>query len=286
MTAAARNALAETAIKQMQSGDKTAFERFLQIDYMLIQKMYQKSNTHAFAAIEGGSEEYEMNFIEKLYNVLMRFDFTKGTQISTFLYSSMVLDTRTAVQGSTIIPVTMPIAHYSKIRAIHLDYTDMRDLGYDDIHIYRVLSEKYDMTPKTLRSCLAQVYQINSVIHLDEPVLDGEGSTFGELVADPNSINFFSTDVFDLQDFLQKCKEVLNEKQYYVLCEHLGLSGESPKNFRKIAEKMGMTYQGVQQIFHQAVKKAKRLMYTEYNNVAILQDGYDEDYDYRVNKRI
>ena len=235
----------------IQQGDHKARERMIKANLRLVVKIAHDYSNFGLPLLDLISEG---NI--GLVKAVERFDPSKGGKLSTYAawWIKQSIKRALANQSKTI---RLPVHLVDKIAR-------MRRVAME-------LEEALGRQPTDEEIAYEMEMSVNKVAHLksvsvrpaslDAPVGDDDGTEFGDLIGDENSINPFDSlqnksVVNDLTDLIEE----LDPRESEIIRLRFGLGGEKPMTLEEVGEKFDITRERVRQLQNMALTRMRKAL--------------------------
>lgn len=243
------------ALTAMQSGNRNEFVRVLALNYAMFYKLLVE-RFYGFA--EGNTcdnEIVEMYFCEKLYSVLMRYDYTKERSLSTFIYSSMKADSRIVTDGLHNNALYMPVHVNSAVRAVYYRYNELRAGGLKANEAVNIIAKERDITVQQVRDYLRYRFESTNTVSFNTPFEDSD-TMYSDIIDTHDTTadiarNYENQQV--LNAIVTACKKKFSSRDCDIFFTHTNLFGDYEYTFQDLAAKYGITKQRVDQIYRRVL---------------------------------
>lgn len=252
-------------MQKIREGDEDAYNEMVYHNLRLVLKIarsyYRSSNTGASLDLMDLIQEGNIGLIE----ALNRFDVSLGYKFSTYATWWIKQKIMRAIHNNsrTIrIPIHL-IQYIMTIKRIMLNYET--EFGEEPSYQYVAdyINEnklcKHIRTPSTAEKVKKALYywQDQTTVSLSVPVGEDEDSTLGEFIPSMDLTPEQNAEKGFLKEYLIKgLDENLKERDAYIIKMRFGFNSENKVYTQmELAEKLGFSYQRVQQIESRAYKK-------------------------------
>ena len=251
---------------QIQKGSQEARDRMIKANLRLVVKIANDYNNFGLPLLDLISEG---NI--GLIKAVERFDPAKGGKLSTYAawWIKQSIKRALANQSKTIrLPVHL-VDKIAKIRrtAMQIEEELGRPPTDDELSIVTDI-------PVTKIAHLKSVS--TRPTSLDAPVGEDDGTAFGDLVGDENSIDPLS----DLQnknviDDLRSMVAELEPREAEIITQRFGLGGEEPKTLEEIGAQFNITRERIRQLQNLALMRMRKII-TDRERQRTLDEVYEE----------
>ena len=235
----------------IQQGDMKARDRMIRANLRLVVKIANDYSTFGLPLLDLISEG---NI--GLIKAVERFDPQKGGKLSTYAawWIKQSIKRALANQSKTI---RLPVHLVDKIARMR--------------RVTAELEEELGRTPSDEEIAYMMEMPVNKVAHLksvsvrpaslDAPVGDDDGTEFGDLIGDENSINPLDNlqsknRVNDLMTLLDE----MDPREAEILRLRYGLNGEKAKTLEDVGELFGITRERVRQLQNMALNRIRKAL--------------------------
>jgi RNA polymerase primary sigma factor len=192
-----------------------------------------------------------------LMKAVERFDPKKGGKLSTYAAWWIRQSIKRALANQTKT-IRLPVHLVEKIsRMRRVSSRMMEELGREPSD--DELAEEIGLSVSKITALKSAALRPAS---LDEPVQDGEGFQFGDIVSDEESENPFET--LRDKDTLEEIDEVLEVLEYrerIIINLRFGLDGQEPKTLEEIGKNIGVTRERIRQLQNLALAKLRAALH-------------------------
>ena len=235
----------------IQQGDHKARERMIKANLRLVVKIAHDYANFGLPLLDLISEG---NI--GLVKAVERFDPSKGGKLSTYAawWIKQSIKRALANQSKTI---RLPVHLVDKIAR-------MRRVAME-------LEEALGRQPTDEEIAYEMEMSVNKVAHLksvsvrpaslDAPVGDDDGTEFGDLIGDENSINpFDSLQNKSVVNDLTELIDELDPRESEIIRLRFGLGGEKPMTLEEVGEKFEITRERVRQLQNMALTRMRKAL--------------------------
>lgn len=235
----------------IQQGDQKAREKMIRANLRLVVKIAHDYSNFGLPLLDLISEG---NI--GLIKAVERFDPQKGGKLSTYAawWIKQSIKRALANQSKTI---RLPVHLVDKIAR-------MRRVAME-------LEEALGRTPTDEEIAYEMEMTVNKVAHLksvsvrpaslDAPVGDEDGTEFGDLIGDENSINpLDNLQSKNVVHDLAKLIEDLDPRESEIIRLRFGLNGEKPKTLEEVGEMFNITRERVRQLQNMALTRMRKAL--------------------------
>ena len=235
----------------IQRGDPKARERMIKANLRLVVKI-----AHDYAGFGLPLLDLISEGNIGLVKAVERFDPSKGGKLSTYAawWIKQSIKRALANQSKTIrLPVHL-VDKIARMRRVSMELEELLGRAPTDEEI----AHEMEMS-------VNKVAHLKSVsvrpASLDAPVGDDDGTEFGDLIGDENSINPFDnlqnkTVVSDLNNLIDE----LDPREAEIIRLRFGLGGEKPLTLEEVGEKFGITRERVRQLQNMALTRMRKAL--------------------------
>ena len=236
---------------QIQSGSAAAREKMIKANLRLVVKIAHDYSNFGLPLLDLISEG---NI--GLIKAVERFDPAKGGKLSTYAawWIKQSIKRALANQSKTIrLPVHL-VDKIAKMRRTSMEIEEEIGRPPTDDELAHVL----DMPVNKIAHYKSVSARPTS---LDAPVGEDDGTAFGELVGDENSINpFDNLQQKNVVDDLRSMVDQLDEREAEIIRQRFGLNGEKPKTLEEVGEQFEITRERVRQLQNMALMRMRKIL--------------------------
>jgi len=236
---------------QIQAGSMRAREKMIKANLRLVVKIAHDYANFGLPLLDLISEG---NI--GLVKAVERFDPAKGGKLSTYAawWIKQSIKRALANQSKTIrLPVHL-VDKIAKMRRTAMEIEEELGRPATDDELALVL----DMPVNKVAHLKSVSVRPTS---LDAPVGDDDGTEFGELIGDENSIDpFASLQNKNLVDDLRSMVDDLDEREAEIIRQRFGLNGEKPKTLEEVGEQFEITRERVRQLQNMALMRMRKIL--------------------------
>ncbi len=251
---------------QIQRGSAAAREKMITANLRLVVKI-----AHDYAGFGLPLLDLISEGNIGLIKAVERFDPAKGGKLSTYAawWIKQSIKRALANQSKTIrLPVHL-VDKIAKMRRTSMELEEELGRQPTDDELAIVL----DMP-------VSKIAHLKSVsvrpTSLDAPVGEDEGTSFGELIGDENSIDpFDNLQNKNLVNDLRKMVDTLDEREAEIIRQRFGLGGEKPKTLEEVGEQFSITRERVRQLQNMALMRMRKILTDKERQRT--QDEVDEE---------
>jgi RNA polymerase primary sigma factor len=202
-----------------------------------------------------------------LMKAVERFDPKKGGKLSTYAAWWIKQSIKRALANQTKT-IRLPIHLVEKIGKMRrVSSQMMEELGREPTD--DELADEIGLSSSKVAALKSAALRPAS---LDEPIQEGEGFQFGDIVGDEESDNPFET--LRDKDMLEEVGElldVLDHRERMIINSRFGLDGQEPRTLEEIGETLGVTRERIRQLQNVALLKLRgALRKREYSRVEVV----------------
>jgi len=236
---------------QIKLGDRHARERMIKANLRLVVKIARDYSNFGLPLLDLISEG---NI--GLIKAVERFDPSKGGKLSTYAawWIKQSIKRALANQSKTI---RLPVHLVDKIARMRRTATEMEEI--------------LDRPPTEDELAFEMEMPVNKVAHLksvsvrpaslDAPIGDSDGTEFGDLIGDENSINPFDNllnknVINDLNTLIDE----LNPRESEIIRLRFGLGGEKAMTLEQVGELFDITRERVRQLQNMALSSMRKAL--------------------------
>jgi len=250
----------------IQKGDHQAREKMIKANLRLVVKIAHDYSNFGLPLLDLISEG---NI--GLVKAVERFDPAKGGKLSTYAawWIKQSIKRALANQSKTIrLPVHL-VDKISKMRRTAMQ-----------------LEEELGRQPTDEELSIVLDIPVNKIAHLksvsvrptslDAPVGDEDGTEFGELIGDENTVDpLENLQNKTLIEELRSMVDQLDEREAEIIRQRFGLNGEKPKTLEEVGELFGVTRERVRQLQNMALMRMRKNLVEKERQRS--QDEVDEE---------
>ena len=235
----------------IQQGDPKAREKMIKANLRLVVKIAHDYSNFGLPLLDLISEG---NI--GLVKAVERFDPSKGGKLSTYAawWIKQSIKRALANQSKTI---RLPVHLVDKIAR-------MRRTAME-------LEEELGRAPSDEELAHVMEMSVNKIAHLksvsvrpaslDAPIGDDDGTEFGDLIGDENSINpFENLQSKNVINDLNQLIDELDAREAEIIRLRFGLNGEKPKTLEEVGEMFGITRERVRQLQNIALTRMRKAL--------------------------
>jgi RNA polymerase primary sigma factor len=235
----------------IQQGDHKAREKMIKANLRLVVKIAHDYSNFGLPLLDLISEG---NI--GLIKAVERFDPAKGGKLSTYAawWIKQSIKRALANQSKTI---RLPVHLVDKIARMRRTSAE--------------LEEALGRAPTDEEVAYEMEMSVNKVAHLksvsvrpaslDAPVGDEDGTEFGDLIGDENSINpLDNLQSKNVVNDLNSLIESLDARESEIIRLRFGLGGEKPKTLEEVGEMFGITRERVRQLQNMALTRMRKAL--------------------------
>jgi RNA polymerase primary sigma factor len=235
----------------IQQGDHKAREKMIKANLRLVVKIAHDYSNFGLPLLDLISEG---NI--GLIKAVERFDPAKGGKLSTYAawWIKQSIKRALANQSKTI---RLPVHLVDKIARMRRMATE--------------LEEALGRAPTDEEIAYEMEMSVNKVAHLksvsvrpaslDAPVGDEDGTEFGDLIGDENSINpLDNLQSKNVVNDLNSLIESLDARESEIIRLRFGLGGDKPKTLEEVGEMFGITRERVRQLQNMALTRMRKAL--------------------------
>lgn len=235
----------------IQKGDQKAREKMIKANLRLVVKIAHDYSNFGLPLLDLISEG---NI--GLIKAVERFDPAKGGKLSTYAawWIKQSIKRALANQSKTI---RLPVHLVDKIARMRRVATE--------------LEEALDRPPTDEEIAYEMEMPVNKVAHLksvsvrpaslDAPIGDNDGTEFGDLIGDENSINpLDNLQSKNVVNDLNHLIEELDPREAEIIRLRFGLGGDKPKTLEEVGEMFEITRERVRQLQNMALSRMRKAL--------------------------
>lgn len=235
----------------IQQGDASARERMIKANLRLVVKIAHDYSNFGLPLLDLISEG---NI--GLIKAVERFDPSKGGKLSTYAawWIKQSIKRALANQSKTI---RLPVHLVDKIARMR--------------RVTAELEEDLDRPPTDEEVAIIMEMPVNKVAHLksvsvrpaslDAPVGEDDGTQFGDLIGDENSIS--PAQNLQSQNVLDELRQMISEldpREAEIIRLRFGLDGDKPKTLEEVGEMFEITRERVRQLQNMALVRMRKAL--------------------------
>ncbi len=235
----------------IQAGDKKAREKMIKANLRLVVKIAHDYSNFGLPLLDLISEG---NI--GLVKAVERFDPSKGGKLSTYAawWIKQSIKRALANQSKTI---RLPVHLVDKIARMRRTAMELEE--------YLGRAPTDDEIAAEMEMSVNKVAHLKSVsvrpASLDAPIGDDDGTEFGDLIGDENSINPFDNlqnknVITDLNQLIG----ALDAREGEIIRLRFGLNGDKPKTLEEVGEMFGITRERVRQLQNMALTRMRKAL--------------------------
>ena len=227
----------------------------------VVSKYYRQSDKDAFASME--FEDLVQEGTLGLIKAVEYFDFDFNCSFSTYAYwwiRQAICRYRDNYGNMVRLPVHMSesMKKFKKAEAELLNKNEGTV----------TLEEIAEKTGMTIDKCkdVALVINNSSYVSLDKEINkeDDNGSTLGSFIEDKSvGVEDDAIGKIVAENALDIIKDILPERNFYIICERYGLLGGVPRTLESIAQELGVTRERIRQIESQSLRRLRHPKYSK-----------------------
>lgn len=235
----------------IQKGDQKAREKMIKANLRLVVKIAHDYSNFGLPLLDLISEG---NI--GLIKAVERFDPAKGGKLSTYAawWIKQSIKRALANQSKTIrLPVHL-VDKIAKMRRVTAE-----------------LEEALDRPPTDEEIAYEMEMTVNKVAHLksvsvrpaslDAPIGDNDGTEFGDLIGDENSINpLDNLQSKNVVNDLNQLIEELDPREAEIVRLRFGIGGDKPKTLEEVGEMFDITRERVRQLQNMALTRMRKAL--------------------------
>lgn len=235
----------------IQQGDRKAREKMIKANLRLVVKIAHDYSNFGLPLLDLISEG---NI--GLIKAVERFDPAKGGKLSTYAawWIKQSIKRALANQSKTI---RLPVHLVDKIARMR--------------RVTAELEEAFGRAPTDEEVAYELEMSVNKVAHLksvsvrpaslDAPIGDEDGTEFGDLIGDENSINpLDNLQSKNVVSDLNHLIESLDARESEIIRLRFGLGGDKPKTLEEVGEMFGITRERVRQLQNMALTRMRKAL--------------------------
>jgi RNA polymerase primary sigma factor len=248
--------------RQIKRGDQKALTEMVSANLRLVVKIARDYANFGLPLLDLISEG---NI--GLMKAVERFDPKKGGKLSTYAAWWIKQSIKRALANQTKT-IRLPIHLVEKIGKMRrVSSQMMEELGREPTD--DELADEIGLSSSKVAALKSAALRPAS---LDEPIQEGEGFQFGDIVGDEESDNPFET--LRDKDMLEEVGElldVLDHRERMIINSRFGLDGQEPRTLEEIGETLGVTRERIRQLQNVALLKLRgALRKREYSRVEVV----------------
>jgi RNA polymerase primary sigma factor len=248
--------------RQIKRGDQKALTEMVSANLRLVVKIARDYANFGLPLLDLISEG---NI--GLMKAVERFDPKKGGKLSTYAAWWIKQSIKRALANQTRT-IRLPIHLVEKIGKMRrVSSQMMEELGREPTD--DELADEIGLSSSKVAALKSAALRPAS---LDEPIQEGEGFQFGDIVGDEESDNPFET--LRDKDMLEEVGElldVLDHRERMIINSRFGLDGQEPRTLEEIGETLGVTRERIRQLQNVALLKLRgALRKREYSRVEVV----------------
>ena len=236
---------------KVQAGDEAARAQMIECNLRLVVKIARTYENYGLPLLDLINEG---NI--GLMKAVERFDPSRGVRFSTYAvwWIRQAIIRALANQSKTI---RLPVHAGQKLAAMRRTANNLRqELGRDATD--EEIAEALDTTADMVAALRGVALHPTSI---DAPIGDGEGASYGEVIADEKAEAPYEQLVAKSNgELVGKLVGKLPERQARVLRSRFGLAGERQRTLEEIGEDLGITRERARQIEQGALRKLRKMM--------------------------
>lgn len=267
----------------IQQGDHKARERMIKANLRLVVKIAHDYANFGLPLLDLISEG---NI--GLVKAVERFDPSKGGKLSTYAawWIKQSIKRALANQSKTIrLPVHL-VDKIARMRRVAMELEEVLGRAATDEEI------AYEMEMSVNKVAHLKSVSVRPA-SLDAPIGDDDGTEFGDLIGDENSINpFDSLQNKSVVNDLSELIDELDPRESEIIRLRFGLTGEKPMTLEEVGEMFDITRERVRQLQNMALSRMRKALianerqrsqeeiheeHIEAKRMEVLRDFYKEN---------
>lgn len=225
--------------RQKALGDKMAYKKLTEDNLKLVISIAKRYRNRGMD-FEDLIQEGNMGLLK----AVEKYDYKKGYRFST--YATWWI--RKQIQECLLIstnPFTISYNMANEIRKLNKAETNLTFLLSRKPTITE-LAEEMKQPEKKIRKLKSLE---KDTISLNQPLLEEEEVTLGEIVADKNSVHDEKTiNSIYCQKLIKRAEEILNEKEYMVFTLRCLVEDRHKRTYKEIGNQVGLSEEGVRKV--------------------------------------